>query len=134
MSIDVPNKMLKTVLMLDAVACLLFGLLLCIGNAFLAGLLGLPADLLLYAGIILFPCAVLMSATGWQARPNGFLVRLIVVGNLCWVLASLAVLIAPVGVPTAIGYGFVILQALGVMGIAALEYRFAASHSLSAAS
>ncbi len=131
MSIDVPNKMLKTVLMLDAATCLAFGLLLCIGNAFLAGL---PADLLLYTGIILFPCAVLMSATGWQARPNGFLVRLIVVGNLGWVLASLAVLIAPVGVPTAIGYGFVIVQALGVMGIAALEYRFAASHSLSVAS
>ncbi|WP_404421715.1 hypothetical protein [Thalassospira australica] len=134
MSIDVQNKMLKTVLMLDAATCLAFGLLLCIGNTFLARLLGLPADLLFYAGMILFPCTVLMFVTGRQACPHSLLVRLIVMGNLGWALASIAVLIVPVGTPTVIGYGFVIVQALAVMGIAALEYRFAASHSLSAAS
>ena len=134
MSIDVPNKMLKTVLMLDAATCLAFGLLLCIGNTFLAGLLGLQTDLLLYAGITLFPCAVLMFATGRQVRPNSFLVRLIVMGNLGWILASLAVLIVPVGAPTATGYGFVIIQSLAVLGIALLEYRAIRQHSLSTAS
>ena len=134
MSIDVPNKMLKTVLMLDAATCLVFGLLLCIGNTFLASLLGLPADLLLYAGIILFPCAVLMFVTAKHVHPILALVWLIILGNLGWVLASIAILVLPFGAPTAIGYGFVIMQALAVLGIALLEYRAIAPHSLSAAS
>ncbi len=67
------------------------------------------------------------------AYPNGMFARLIILGNLGWVLGSIAILILPIGAPTAIGYGFVILQALGVLGIATFEYRTIAQHSLSPA-
>ncbi|MFC4236676.1 hypothetical protein ACFOY8_15825 [Thalassospira xianhensis] len=131
MTTNVSNKMLKAVLIFDAVTCFAFGLLLCLGGGLLASHFGLPADLLIYAGIILFPCSVLMFVTAKHARPALALVWLIILGNLGWVLASITILVLPIGTPTVIGYGFVSAQALAVLGIAALEYRAIAQHSLS---
>jgi len=133
MTVKAPHKMLRTVLMFDAATCFAFGLLLCLGAGPLTSLFGLPTDLLLFAGLILFPCAVLMFVVAKQPNPSLALVWLIILGNLGWVLGSIAILILPIGAPTAIGYGFVILQALGVLGIATFEYRTIARHSLSPA-
>lgn len=126
-------KTLKIVLMFDAATCFAFGLLLCLGADLFASLFGLPTDLLIYAGIILFPCSILMFVTAKQTHPGLALVWLIILGNLGWVLASTAMLFLPICTPTLIGYAFVIAQALAVLGITVLEYLAIARHSLSSA-
>lgn len=125
-------KLLKTVLIVDAATCLGFGILLTAGAELLATWLGLPASLLFYAGVILFPCAALMAITGRQNKPNTGLVWLIIVGNLGWVVASIGLLMLPSFAPTMLGYAFVILQAVAVCGLAAFEHRML-SHTQSLA-
>ncbi|RCK43966.1 hypothetical protein TH30_16515 [Thalassospira profundimaris] len=109
--------------MIDAATCLGFGLLLTAGSGWLGQWLGLPVDLLFYAGLILFPCAALMTFTGRQPTPGNALVLLIILGNLGWVAASLGVLMMSFITPTVPGYGFVILQAIAVGMLAVIEHR-----------
>ncbi|BDW97056.1 hypothetical protein MACH10_27410 [Thalassospira tepidiphila] len=114
---------LKTVLIVDALTCLGFGILLTTGAEFLAGWLGLPVALLFYAGLILFPCAALMIITGRQKLPNAGLVWLIIVGNFGWAVASIGILVLPSIAPAMLGYAFVIAQAIAVCGLAVFEYH-----------
>lgn len=108
---------LRHVLWLDALTCVATGLLLSVMHLKLAEWLGLPAPLLLYAGLSLFPIAAFMA---WTAqRPAAPAVWLVIGGNVLWVLGSLAVLALS---PTAIGYAFVIVQAVAVAVLAELEY------------
>ncbi len=107
---------LRRTLAVDAATCAAMGGLLVFASAPLAGLLGLPAALLFYAGVALFPCAVLMLLA-MGSRP---LARLVVAGNAAWILGSVAVLLLTS--PTALGYAFVIAQALAVAALAELEY------------
>lgn len=123
MSANTNVKTLKTILMMDAATCLVFGLLLCLGTVPLAGWLGFPTDLLFYAGLILFPCAALMYLTGKQAQPNRHLVWLIIVGNVGWVVASFGLLALPSINPTMLGNAFVVVQAIAVIILAGIEYR-----------
>ena len=123
MSVASSAKLLKTVLVLDAATCLAFGVLLTLGADLLGEWLSLPSNLLLIAGVILFPCAVLMYVTGRQATPSPALVWLIIIGNVGWVIASIAVLLLPAISPNLFGTGFVILQATAVCVLAWMEYR-----------
>lgn len=111
---------LRTVLLIDAATCVATGALLSLLAAPLASFLALPAALLLYAGLSLFPIAAFML---WVAtRPS--LPRagawLVIAGNALWVAGSL--LLVMVQVPSALGYAFVIAQALVVALLAELEY------------
>ncbi|WP_430469568.1 hypothetical protein [Thalassospira lucentensis] len=127
MSVASSAKLLKTVLVLDAATCLAFGVLLTLGADLLGEWFGLPSNLLLIAGVILFPCAVLMYVTGRQETPSPALVWLIIIGNVGWVIASIAILLLPAISPSLLGFGFVIVQALAVCLLAGLEYRMLAS-------
>jgi hypothetical protein len=118
-SISLANP--RSLFSLDALTCLLMGLLLVSFADALAGLLGLPARLLLVAGILLLPCAALMYATARSHGPNRALAWLVVLGNVAWVLASIAV--AATLAPTLPGLAFVLAQAGAVAVLAALELR-----------
>jgi hypothetical protein len=107
---------LRRTLAADAATCAAMGALLAGFPAPLAGLLGLPAGLLFYAGIALFPCAALMLA----AMKSRALAWLVIAGNAAWILGSVAVLL--VASPTALGYAFIIAQAIAVAVLAELEY------------
>jgi hypothetical protein len=107
---------LRRTLAVDAATCAAMGALLAGFQAPLAGLLGLPAGLLFYAGIALFPCAALMLA----AMKSRTLAWLVVAGNAAWIVGSVAVLL--LASPTALGYAFVIAQAVAVAVLAELEY------------
>lgn len=114
---------LRRLLRLDALTCLACGLLLGLGADALAVPLGLPAALLLGAGLALFPCAALMLLASERAASRP-LVLLIVAGNWAWVAASLLVLV--LGAPTPLGGGFVLVQAAVVAVFAWAEGRAAA--------
>jgi hypothetical protein len=106
----------RLALAIDAATCAAMGALLAFFSAPLAGLLGLPAALLFYAGVALFPCAALML----MARRSRALAWLVVAGNAAWIAGSVVVLL--VTSPTALGYAFVIAQAAAVAVLAELEY------------
>jgi len=111
---------LRRVLYADTATCIATGALLTLDAAPLSPLLGLPAALLLYSGLSLFPIAAFML---WVAtrrdipHPGAWLV---VIGNAAWVIGSVAVLAGLS--PTTLGYAFVIAQAVVVALLAELEY------------
>lgn len=121
-SLSVPSgALLPRVLKVDALTCVAMGLLLVAAHSTLSPLLGLPAALLQYAGLLLFPCAALMAWAGRSARPASALVWLVILGNLAWVLASLLLAFVWFS-PTVPGQAFLVVQALAVLGLAELEY------------
>jgi len=109
---------LRNTLLLDAATCVATGALLSLGSGPLSTLLGLPAALLFYAGLSLFPIAAFMLWTS-LARPAPA-VWIVILGNAGWVLASVVVLFG--FSPTVLGYVFVIVQAAAVALLAELEY------------
>lgn len=112
---------LRQWLLIDALTCVITGILLVAATSFLTGLFGLPEDLLRYAGFILFPCAALMFiAARTLATP---LVWVVILGNLAWALASVAV--AFVFEPTAFGLAFTLAQGAAVALLGYLEWRAA---------
>ncbi|MGE0351134.1 hypothetical protein [Hydrogenophaga sp.] len=113
---------LAKVLLFDAFTCAAMGVALLALTPFLAALLGLPAALLTWAGVLLLASAVLMLVAGRQRPPAAALVMLIVLGNVAWAVASGYVAFAVDGV-TAVGRVFVIAQALAVLVLAWLEWR-----------
>jgi hypothetical protein len=114
------NNSLQNVLLLDAATCVVAGALMAFGSSFVAGLTAIPVPLLYWAGLILFPIAALMAYAGLQAVPPRPIVWLIVLGNIGWVIASVAVFafIAP----NALGYIFILAQAVVVAALALLEH------------
>jgi hypothetical protein len=114
------NNALQNILLLDAATCIGAGALMTFGSNFVAGLTGIPAPLLYWAGLILFPVAALMIYAGLQTAPARLLVWLIVLGNVGWVTASLGVFafIAP----NALGTIFILAQAAAVAVLALLEH------------
>ena len=114
------SAFLRRVLYVDAATCVATGALMTLDAAPLSTLLALPADLLFWSGLSLFPIAAFML---WVAtrrdipRPG---VWLVICGNAGWVAGSALVLLA--NVPAALGYAFVIAQAVVVALLAELEY------------
>ena len=112
---------LRRVLFADAIPSLASAALLVAAPGRLAELTGLPGALLLEAGLLLVPFVLLVLAVA--ARPNtpraG--VQAIVAINVLWVIGSLAVLAGPWFAPSALGYAFVIAQAVAVGVLAELQ-------------
>lgn len=113
---------LRRLLILDGFSCLLLGALLCAMPDTLAPLSGLPEALLRGAGLLLFPCAALMFGAALPSRTLPAMAWLIVLGNVGWIAASLAVLALNRGV-TPLGEALVLGQAAVVAVVAWLEYR-----------
>ncbi|MBI3525826.1 MAG: hypothetical protein HY066_15140 [Betaproteobacteria bacterium] len=119
-----PTVLLAQVLLADAVSCLVMALMLVFFSADLAVLLNLPSVLLWWAGAILFPSAGLMVYCAMQPAPSIFLLRLIVAGNLLWLIASLVLPITWLS-PNRLGWTFLTVQAVFVAVITGFEHRAA---------
>ena len=118
----VPNPtFLRRVLTLDAAASAATGALMAIGAPWLAAPLGLPAELLVPAGLSLFPFAAYVGylASRTQVAPN--MVWAVVAINVLWVAQSFGLLASGWYAPTALGTAFVAAQALAVGGLGAGE-------------
>ena len=111
---------LRRVLMVDAATCIATGVLLSLFAAPLSTLLGLPASLLFYAGASLFPIAAFMAWLALRRDVARWGAWLVILGNAGWVAGS--VLVLALFPPTALGYAFVIAQAVVVAFLAELEY------------
>jgi hypothetical protein len=110
---------LARILTLDAATCAAMGLLLVLASGPIAGLTAIPAGLLFAAGALLLPIAAYMALVARAGTGNAALVWLVILGNVGWVVASLALFgfIAPNG----LGVTLILGQALVVALLAWLE-------------
>jgi hypothetical protein len=111
---------IRKILALDAATCALMGLLLISATSYLSNLLGMPAQLLNYAGLLLLPIALFMAIVAWQTVPSAAGIWLIIVGNAAWVVASLVVLVFFDS--NALGVAFVLSQAAVVAVLMSAEF------------
>lgn len=116
------SKFLRIVLKLDCLSCLAMAALLVPGAAMLAGIFGMPEDLLREAGLVLIPIGLFVGWLGMRGHGPAALVGLVVGGNIGWTTASTAA-VALMPATTPIGTAFVTVQALAVLGLALLEWR-----------
>lgn len=112
---------LHNALLLDG----LFGgvgcVLMLFGATILAPLTGLPIALLAWAGAALLPwSAVLIGLARRTTLPRLWLVDIIAL-NALWVAASFGIVVSGIVEPNALGYSFVIMQALAVILFAAMQ-------------
>lgn len=117
------STQLRRALMLDAVASGGMGVLLLLGAVPLDPLLGLPASLLRGLGLFLIPFAGFLVWLAPRASGLRGVVRLVVGGNVLWVLASVLLLVSAWVTPTLLGTLFVALQSAAVAVFAYLEHR-----------
>jgi hypothetical protein len=98
------------------------GLLMALGAGVLAGLLGLPAGLLRYAGLSLLPFAALVVLLARRDPPSHPSVWAVIGVNAAWVAGSILLLLSGAVAPNGLGYAFVVGQALAVALFAELQY------------
>lgn len=115
-------SLLRLALMVDAVGSAASGLLMVGGAGPLPDLLGLPRELLIYAGVFCVGYAAFVGFVATRDRLPYRLMPAIIVGNFAWAAASLALIEFGWLVPTALGTAFVAGQALAVFGFGLAQY------------
>ena len=122
MSYDQSPTFLRRALILDALASGATALLMIAGAGLVEGLLGLPAALLRGAGLVLVPYVAFVVYTGTRDAISRSAVWLIIAANAAWAAASALLLVSGWVSPTALGYAFVIAQAVVVALLGELQY------------
>lgn len=118
----VHSPFLRRVIAFDAVACAASGALMAFAAAPLAELTGLSPSLTQPTGIFLLVWAAFL---GWLATRPALpraVVWTIIAVNVVWVVENALFLLLGWVQPTALGYGFVIAQAVAVGIIADLQF------------
>ncbi len=116
------SSFLRNILLLDAATSAVTGALTTFGAGLVAQITALPPALLTYAGASLFPIALFMAVVATRATIHVPAVWLIILGNVAWTVASVALLVGGFVAPTAFGVVFLLGQAAAVAGLSALEY------------
>lgn len=117
-----PGLFLRRALQADAAVSAASGLLMALSADFLSGLLGLPAALLLPAGIVLLPYAALLIWLAARPVPPAGGVWFVIAANALWALDCVLVLATGWFQPTGLGIAFVAGQAVTVLLFAELQY------------
>ncbi len=115
------TPLLRLALLGDAAASGATGLLLTAAAGPLGPLLNLPEPLMRGAGLALLPYAALIAWLGSRLTLRRGVVRAVIAANLLWVAESFLLLTAGSISPTALGVGFLLAQALVVLGFAAAQ-------------
>ncbi|KND19273.1 hypothetical protein ADZ37_09605 [Pannonibacter phragmitetus] len=116
-----PFLSLKTILLADAAACLAMGALLIAGASPLAAVTEIPAALSTWAGVLLLPVAAFIAAAAFRFSHMTAMAGTIILGNIAWIVASMALLVMDLIAPNAFGTAFIIAQALAVAVLTWLE-------------
>jgi len=111
----------KSILAVDAVTCGVFAALLLAFAGPLGGWLDLPVTFLRVVGAMLVPWTALLGHLATRARvPRMAMIEVIAV-NLLWVAGSVILLLGSWVEPNAPGVAFVIVQAVAVGILAAIQ-------------
>jgi hypothetical protein len=114
------GRLLRLALRLDAAVTGAFGALLALTSPLVDGPLGISSPLLLVLGVLLLAYAAVVELVARRPRPT--LVWGVILANVAWVGASIAVLLAHVLTPTTLGTAVVVAQALAVALVAELQH------------
>ncbi|MEE9102913.1 hypothetical protein VXJ36_22135 [Pseudomonas nitroreducens] len=117
-----PSPLLRLTLKIDALAGGAMGLLMALAAQPLGELFDLPFVLLMVAGIVLLPLALVLYWMSNQPALSRTGVWAVIALNALWVVESVALLVTGYVQPTTLGYAFVIGQALVVLLFAELEF------------
>lgn len=115
------RSLLRVSLQLDAVVSAGNGVAYLLAAEPLADLLGFSVGSLRGVGAFLLVYGGLVGLTGNRRAIPRPAVFAVVAMNLLWTLESVVVALAPLGSPTAVGTGWVLLQAVAVAGFAGLQ-------------
>jgi hypothetical protein len=121
MSLIQSSPLLRNALALDAAACAGMGLILAAAAGPLAAPLGLPAEFLRGAGLVLLPCAALIAWFASRRVLPRLAVYAVIGINLLWIADSIAILLMGWFAPTGLGIAFVLAQAAAVAIVTELE-------------
>ena len=117
-----PSPLLRLTLKIDALTGGAMGLLMALAAQPLGELFDLPFVLLMVAGIVLLPLALVLYWMSNQPALSRTGVWAVIALNGLWVVESVALLVTGYVQPTTLGYAFVIGQALVVLLFAELEF------------
>lgn len=120
-----PLQRLPTLLAIDATTCAAMGGLLLAAPDAIAGLTDLSPLLLRGTGVALLPIAGFIAAASRLRPVPGWAAGFVVLGNLAWVLASIALPLFGLVKPNALGLAFLLAQATAVAILAGLERKAA---------
>ena len=113
---------LRALVWFDASTGLLLGALHLLLTASLAEWLGLPSGLLVVSGVLLLGYAALATRIARaQTMPRGSL-WVLIVGNLGWALARLALLLGNAVAPTCLGQAYLVVHVVSVALFAVLQW------------
>lgn len=121
MSITV-TPFLRNTLFADALVSGAAGILMMLGAPLLAPLLGLPAELLFWAGIALVPFVAMLVIIARRATVSKLVMIDIIIINALWVIGSFGLLVSGLVAPNLLGIAFVTAQALTVAVFAELQF------------
>jgi len=116
---------LQTILKLDSATCALMGALLVSASGLVAGITAIPADLLFWAGLLLFPIAAFMAVLAGTVSVPSLGTYLVIGGNVLWIVASLALPVTGIISPNVFGWILVLGQAVVVAGFVWAEWTAA---------
>jgi hypothetical protein len=117
-----PSPLLRLALIGDAIASGVTGLLLAGGAGLLTWPLGLPEQLMRYAGLFLLPYAAVVAYVGTRAMVSKPAVWAIIAANVIWVVKSFLLLASGWISPTGLGVLFVAAQALVVSAFVGAQF------------
>ncbi|MBV9791250.1 MAG: hypothetical protein JOZ51_23850 [Chloroflexi bacterium] len=120
MSLFRMSSFLRRVLLADALMSGAAGLLMLLGAGVLTQTLDLPATLLRSAGLILLSYAAFVVYVA--NRSQRAMVWAVILINALWAIDSVVLLLSGWVAPNALGYAFVLVQAVAVAVFAELEY------------
>lgn len=123
---------LSRVLWLDALSCAVIFVLGVFASGPVGALLGLPPTVVTAGGWICLAAGAMLAFLA--IRPVKWLLALVVVGNVGWVAASLAVWLVWFGSLTGLGHAVLLAQAAAVALFVVLELRSLRSASYKFAS
>jgi hypothetical protein len=115
-------RFLRNVLLADSASCLATGALQVAFTKPLAQLTNLPAELLLATGWFLLAYAAVVGVVATRDPVPRALVWVFVAGNFSWAAGCAVLLVERAVVPNALGYAWVIAQAVTVVVLAELQW------------
>jgi hypothetical protein len=122
MTIADSSTFLRRTLWLDAAVSSTTGIVMALGAGVLENWLAIPEALFRLAGVSLLPFAALLVALATRPTVSKSAIAAVIVANALWVVASIALLVSGQVAPTLLGYVFVVVQAVAVLGFAELQW------------
>ena len=116
------SPFLRKVLLADAAATAATAIAMTFGAPALSEVLRLPVMLLVAAGLVLVPYAVLVAYLATRERLRSSVLWTLIACNVLWAFECMLVAFAGWFAPSALGSAFLVAQAVVVVAFAELQY------------